>query len=65
MQNKKTKFAVLVRMDSSNNWYRGPLRFATREDAEEYGWNEFQRHPSYQEYRVVEMAEEGDGHGAE
>ena len=65
MQNKKTKFAVIVRIDRSGNWYRGPQRFANREDAEEFAWNEYQLHPSYKECLVVEMPEEGDGHGAE
>ena len=63
--NEKRRFAVLVRIDSTNTWFRGPRRFDSKEAAEEHGWNEFQRHPSYQEYRVVEMAEEGDGDGAE
>lgn len=61
----KTKFAVLVRIDSTNTWFRGPQRFATREDAEEAAWNAYQLHPSFKECVVVEMPEEGDADGTE
>lgn len=50
------QWCVLMRWDDyTGNWYRGPERFPTREDAEEYGWNEWQRHPSMKEYRVMPM----------
>lgn len=57
------QWAVLVRMDSTNNWYRGPKRFPSQEDAEEYGHNFYQQHSSCQAYLVVEAPESEDTKG--
>jgi hypothetical protein len=63
--NERVKFAVVVRIDHSNTWYRGPRRFDSKEAAEEYAWNEYQLHSSYKEWRVLEMPDQGDADGTE
>lgn len=54
------RWCVLMRWDDSGRWYRGCERFPTREDAEQHGWNEYQRHPAMKGYKV-EPAPEGEG----
>ena len=57
--NEKRRFAVIVRIDHSNTWFRNAMRFDSKEAAEEYAWNEYQLHSSYKECRVIEMPDEG------
>ncbi len=47
------KWCVLMQWEKDGNWFRAAALFPTREEAEEYGWNEWQRHPSMKEYRIV------------
>ena len=57
-QDVKTKFAVLVRADDSNNWFRGPQRFDTEEEAREYATNLWHRWRAVRECLIVPMSEE-------
>jgi hypothetical protein len=52
------RWCVLMRWDDSGRWYRASARFSTQEEAEEYGWNEWNRHPTMKEYRVEQAPEE-------
>ncbi len=58
------QWCVLMQWKGSDNWYRGAARFRTKEDAEEHGWNEYQRHPTMKAWRV-EPAPEGGAEGQE
>ena len=59
------QWCVLMRWDDyTGNWYRGPERFRTKEEAEEHGRNEYQRHPQMKAWRV-ELTPEGNAGGQE
>lgn len=56
------RWCVLMQWTGSENWFRCSERFSTREDAEEYGRNEYQQHPTLKAWRVEAAPEDTKGH---